>query len=380
MPALLAASRGVPVAWNAVGLPLQPPAWTREILRLAAASAAYVSVRDQVSFDRLTHHVDADVVSRVPDSAYRVRQLRNAGTEAEFMAFARTAGVRAPYLIVQPAPELAPYADTLKSLIEPLRAQGYSVVEVPFSPLFRERCGPLGIADTIACEGLVDRPLLLAEIIARADAVIVQSLHPSIVALANGVPVNRMAYTSRHKDKALRASSRVRFLDELPEGEPLELLHGRSQPDGYVRECALRLIDHWDRIASLIGRRRPADNGIMMQVMSLYGALGGESEQSAAALERSLGQAAGMSQALDAGLAQLDALQTQINALQAQINTLQAQTNAQAELTHAQATTLQTQVNALQAQANAQAELTHAQTAALQTQIDAVQARTEHHT
>jgi lipopolysaccharide transport system ATP-binding protein len=97
-------------------------------------------------------------------------------------------------------------------------------------------------------------PLVLAELIARSEAVIGHSYHLLITALVSGVPVFTRQNLSTGKYSALQ---RFETIFGLPSsGEPdiewfLERL-GRKAPSATVRATNGPLDDHWNRIAAAI--------------------------------------------------------------------------------------------------------------------------------
>ena len=192
MPTILAAGRGVPVAWNAIGVLPDTPVWAEPMLRQAIDAVDYVAVRDQASAAELRRIGAGERLRIVPDTAFSLRALLpNKGPSRDFKAFAKTRGLDMPYVVVHAAAALTEHASTLRRMLGVLQSKGYKVLELPIGPVHGDRCGLLGIEDAISGDGLIEAPLLLAEVVANSDAIVAMSLHLSIAGLVHGVPVNR---------------------------------------------------------------------------------------------------------------------------------------------------------------------------------------------
>ena len=210
MPTIVAASQGVPVAWNGLGASPDTPGWAEEILRLAVQASTYVSVRDHESAAELWRLATGARIHVVPDSGFGIRRLLPEHESDAFRRFVDAAGVARPYVIVQPSPHFEPHAERLTEALAGLQTDGLSVVVVPIGPSIGDRLELLPAAGTVPAAGLLDRPLLVAELIARAEAVVAQSFHLTIVALTAGVAVNRIGREPHGKNA---------LLSEFPGGE-----------------------------------------------------------------------------------------------------------------------------------------------------------------
>ena len=262
MPTLLAACNGVPVAWNALGASLDTPSWARGLLSAALASTAYVSVRDESSLDELTKFAGHNVVRLVPDTAFGIRQLLPSTPSPELRkVLRRNRDQRA----VRDRPALAA-ARSARTSGRQCTARGCNGrvrnSRASDLTLSRRRDGLLELETPTAKASTWPHPILLAELISRADAVIARSLHLSIVALACGVPVHRHRSASDLKYRALHGFRGVVWWDDVTNGAEL-LRHGlgRRNPDEDVNAQLSRLTDHWNAISQLLGRS-PANGAV----------------------------------------------------------------------------------------------------------------------
>jgi Polysaccharide pyruvyl transferase len=254
-PTLLAACYGVPVAWNAVSTSLDTPDWARGLLRHALEAAAYVSVRDEPSLAELLR-VDPDAtVELVPDSAFAAARLIPAERSVGFRKFCSSAGLVEPYVVVQPSPHLAGRARQIDSLLQQAHAQGVAILELPISPCLGDEPGILGLTVGTQWPTSWPDPLLLAEIVSRAEAVVTRSLHLSIVALACGVPVHRHRSAPDPKYRALDGFPGIVWWDDGEDPPAAERGIGRRPTDSEVDRQVGRLQTHWDAIAYLAGER-----------------------------------------------------------------------------------------------------------------------------
>jgi hypothetical protein len=264
MPTLLAAAAGVPVAWNAVSASSDTPAWAQELISVALASASYVAVRDEPSVAELTRFAGQTTVHLVPDTALGIRKLLPEEPSESFCRLCADVGLVAPYVIVQPTEHLVPFASQVDRALTEAAASGCVVLELPISPCLGDKTGLLGLATpTVRVSGW-PRPLLLAELIARSEAVITRSLHLSIVALANGVPVHRHRSAPDPKYQALEPFQTVHWWTDDDDGaQRVRAGLGRGAPEPAVADHLERLRDHWDAIAALVGERnRGGQNAI----------------------------------------------------------------------------------------------------------------------
>lgn len=251
-PTLLAAVRGVPVVWNALGAWGERADWTRGLVRAALASATRVTVRDRESAAWL-YGFDADAPVHVtPDTGFGAARLVPAEPSEEWRAFLDAAAVHGPYIVVQPSPALVAHPTRVARVLAAARAADMAVLELPISPVLGDAPGVLELDGPVARAPDWPHPRVLAEVIARAEGVVAQSMHLSIAALTAGVPVHRPPSPEHLKSHELQALDGVHLLSSADEPAL-----GRRSPGTDVQERAAQVEAHWDEVAGLAGRRTP---------------------------------------------------------------------------------------------------------------------------
>ncbi|MDX6400089.1 MAG: lipopolysaccharide transport system ATP-binding protein [Gaiellaceae bacterium] len=245
-PTLVAGAAGIPVAWNALGVSPDTPAWAGPLVAAALEVASYVSVRDEPSARELRGLTRTANVEVVPDTAFGVTRLLAADASDRLSQI-----VSPPYVVVQATPNLRPHAEKIATAAEPLRDAGIALLEVAISPALGDRGGKLGIGQPLVIEPWA-QPLLLAELIGRAEAVVAFSLHLSIAAVAQGVPVYRPASLPGEKYELLEQFPNVHTWNGTADTLLLDE-RGRRSPGAEAEDMAARLVQHWDEIASLVG-------------------------------------------------------------------------------------------------------------------------------
>src|SRR5690606_1402198 len=105
-------------------------------------------------------------------------------------AFLSSCDVAGDYLIVQPSVQLQPFAERLRPALERAVADGLTVLALPAGPIHGDGASAVlpGVRSAVPPEW--PPPLVLAEAIARAQAVIAQSFHLTVVAATCGVPAH----------------------------------------------------------------------------------------------------------------------------------------------------------------------------------------------
>jgi lipopolysaccharide transport system ATP-binding protein len=266
-PTLVAGAAGVPVAWNALGASPDTPAWARPLVTAALEVASYVSVRDEPSARELRAVASSVNVEVVPDTAFGVTRLLGAEPKDDLGGI-----VSPPYVVVQATPNLRVHAQRIAAAAEPLQKAGITLVELAVSPALGDRGGKLGIGRPLLLEPWA-QPLLLAEVIGRAEAVIAFSLHLSITAVVQGVPVYRPATAPGEKYELLEQFANVHTWDGT--AKPLVFGDlGRQAPGAEVGAVETRLGQHWDAIASLVeAPRRPHSARLSALLAELTGLL-----------------------------------------------------------------------------------------------------------
>jgi lipopolysaccharide transport system ATP-binding protein len=287
-PSLAAAAAGVPVAWNAVGVSPDPPAWARPLLRAGLESADYVAVREGAG--ELLEIAPGVEIHLVPDTAFCVDRLLRGDAGAEADALLRGAGIDGPYAIVQPSPSLVQH----RAAIERVLGSGHAVLELPAGPVLGDGPDVLSLDIPVARLEAWPSPFVVTELVARADAVVAISLHLSIAAAVLGVPLLRPR----------AAEAKYTLVDGLPGVEALEpatTIPSRA-PGDEIRVRAQAVQRHWDAVAALVGaprRWRPAASATFLDAAGSY--------EGEAAAEDEVAAAHGREERLEADVAALHA-------------------------------------------------------------------------
>jgi lipopolysaccharide transport system ATP-binding protein len=249
-PALIALQRRIPVVWNAPGMHINDvPRWAHPLLRLALGLSAYVAVRDEPSRATLAPFVEGDRITVVPDTAFGITRLLPAEASDELQRLWHAAGITKPYILVQAADSLSwfpRFVESGKRLLS-----GWQFVALPVAPALGESAANVpGLLELATWPD----PLLLAELISHAAAVVGHSYHLAITALTSGVPVFTWMDLSIGKFTALRDFETIYPLSAVQKSnaEWFASRIGRRKPLPAM-ETSLRLLaNHWDRVVTSI--------------------------------------------------------------------------------------------------------------------------------
>jgi Rps23 Pro-64 3,4-dihydroxylase Tpa1-like proline 4-hydroxylase len=255
-PALLAAQRGVPVAWNAVAALGRVPEWARALLSAALRASSYVAVRDAASQEILGEIAPDVAVQLVPDTAFGIGALIDRQRPSPALRACRASHEidDRPYILLQATSGI----DDLARAVIASAPPGTQILSVPIGPV-------LGDADELlhAIPGITPlrtwpHPLVLAELIAGAHAVVGTSLHLAIVAIASGVPVLRPQQVEDAKYTILDAFTGVHPVADTAVVTPawLQLRFGPRAPEAQAIGARAALEQHWDRVVQAFGARR----------------------------------------------------------------------------------------------------------------------------
>lgn len=257
-PALMALDRGIPVVWNAPGMHCNDiPRWAEPLLELALRESAYVSVRDEPSKAALARF--AGDITVMHDTGFGISRLVPAEESAEMRRVRELAGLTKPYIVVQP---VRWRDDGFPAFLEANRERfaGYQLLGLPMGPVLGDSPSFFGEASPqFAGLPFWPDPLLLAEIISNAAAVIGYSYHLAITALATGVPVFTSVDLSVGKFTVLSKFDTLYPLSSIQDGPDAFFARlGRKTPSPSALATLPPLDAHWDRIADAIrGGPRP---------------------------------------------------------------------------------------------------------------------------
>ncbi|MFN2480780.1 MAG: polysaccharide pyruvyl transferase family protein [Pyrinomonadaceae bacterium] len=252
-PILIALQHGTPVVWNAPGVHGDIPAWADPLMELAVGGSRYVSVRDEPSRRALARFAGAAEINVVPDAAFGVARLIEARRPSpEFIRLREACGLTDPYIVVQATPALRDFALYAREHEHLFR--NHRLLILPTGPVAGDHNAALG-DDLPGSVWLPDwpSPLLMAELIAGAKAVVAVSLHLSITALACGVPVFRPSRSFGGKYAILSGFEGVFPFDAGKGIDPgrFDGGPGRDKPSPSMSAALRRLDVHWDRIAAV---------------------------------------------------------------------------------------------------------------------------------
>ncbi len=205
---LLAKQAGLPVCWNAPGVPGELPADSSGAIRWVLESADYLAVRDAASRDLLMLAAPRASASVVPDTAVEVRELWTDAelAEAHEAAFT-TRGRELPErtlvfhfnkrFLGEGLVELAQRVDRV------CESRGATPVLLAIGPCHGDGELVQQLAGSLRSAALViDRPISLREVaacIGRSNGYLGSSLHGLITAVSFGVPAVLVAPKQRLK-------------------------------------------------------------------------------------------------------------------------------------------------------------------------------------
>jgi lipopolysaccharide transport system ATP-binding protein len=267
-PALLALQHDVPLVWNAPGMNCNEiPGWADPLMERVLTLSRYVSVRDEPSAASL-ERLRGDAVRVVPDTAFGISHLLNLEGQpsAEFTRLRQAAGLDGPYIVVQAAWGMEGFVRFVKR--HALRLRGFRFLALPVGPVLGDDAALID-ADLPGLARLPEwpRPLVLAELIARSEAVVGHSYHLFITALASGVPVFASPWMTSGSFAPLwqgrfAALRHFETIFPLPaDGEPGQDWFlsrvGRHAPSVTARAACAPLSEHWDCIAAALRMDAP---------------------------------------------------------------------------------------------------------------------------
>jgi lipopolysaccharide transport system ATP-binding protein len=256
-PALMAIQCGLDVIWNAPGLHCNDiPSWGEPLLRLALENSSYIAVRDELSKQSLERFVDGERIVIAADTAFGIANLIGEQPSIEIRRLREIYGLNHPYVIVQAARGMEPFLSFVSENSRKLK--DLKLLVLPIGPVLGDQEKLLGND----LPGLIrlpewPHPLLIAELIRDAQAVIGHSYHLAVTAVAFGVPVFSPADLSQGKYTFL---SRFRTVYPLPNKRETNAQFfieriGKALPSQAVIEITKRLTNHWDHVAEILKNR-----------------------------------------------------------------------------------------------------------------------------
>jgi lipopolysaccharide transport system ATP-binding protein len=262
-PALMAVQQGIPVIWNAPGMHCNPiPDWAAPLLRLAVEHSSCVRVRDALSCEALQAVCPDAQVEVLPDTAFALpRLLDDKHPSSAFTSLCAEAGLGPRYIVIHALSLAEPYIQMLEN--DPGAFAGLQIVLIPIGPVLDDDSALLAarLPQAIRLPSWPP-PLLLAEILGNAQALIGYSYHLAITGLAFGVPVFCLADMNSGKYTALASFPGLHALapGQPPSASWFLQRTGKVGPSDQAHAAMLALDRYWDQAARLIerGRNQPA--------------------------------------------------------------------------------------------------------------------------
>ncbi|MBC7928508.1 MAG: polysaccharide pyruvyl transferase family protein [Bryobacteraceae bacterium] len=265
-PALIALQNNVPLIWNAPGMHCNDvPPWAIPLLERALTLSSYISVRDEPSRLAMARLTSAPVTV-TPDTAFALTRLLelDAPPSPEYQRLCESSGLKSPYVLVQATQGLEGFARFVRKHREQLG--NLQFLALPIGPVLGERednidAGPTGVVRLSEWP----RPLAIAELIGRSEAVVGHSYHLFITALTSGVPIFTKHNLATGKYCALQHFDTIFSLPADGEPQPDWFLTrlGRKPPSAAVLATYPPLASHWDRVADIL-RSGPTLTSIAM--------------------------------------------------------------------------------------------------------------------
>jgi lipopolysaccharide transport system ATP-binding protein len=306
-PAQICLQHGVPLVWNAPGANyLDLPTWAEPLLALALSQSRYIAVRDEPSRAALQRLAEPSQIEIVPDTVFGLgRWLPDAPT-FELNRLREANGLAGPYIIIQGVRGLDDCYRFLTLHADRLRRYRFLALAIgPVNGDDDARPEEAGLPGLVRLP-LWPQPLLLAELIRHATAVIGPSYHLAVTALAAGVPVFSHANLSLGKFPGLADLAGIHPLPTEP-GQDAEWFLSRlarTPVSPGVASAIDRLGAHWDRVADVV-RAGATDSAVAVGRFwqSLPGLIEEHATRGAAALLalEALSQSAAAERALAAG-------------------------------------------------------------------------------
>jgi lipopolysaccharide transport system ATP-binding protein len=253
-PALIALQHGIPLVWNAPGMHCNMvPEWVEPLMRLVLQNSCHIRVRDEPSREALKHFCMDSEIAVLPDTAFGISRIINSQSSAELKILRELSGLTGPYIIVQAIHCIAPFIRFVQK--HPQIFEGLRVLLLPVGPVLGDHEAVIesGFPNAVRLPSWPS-PLLLAELISQAEAVVGHSYHVAITALACGVPVFSSADLSEGKYTALSEFETIFPLPRENEDKAWWFLSriGKSIPPVAAQRALAQLDEHWDRIANVI--------------------------------------------------------------------------------------------------------------------------------
>lgn len=254
-PALIALQHGIPLIWNSPGMHGDNiPPWGEPLMKLALANSRYIAVRDKLSQEVLTRFVNKSQIAVLPDTAFGIsRLIDEQHPSVELSRLREISGLTDPYIIIQAISGLDPILSLIRNHSQLFR--NFRFLVLPIGPVLGDHEAILGddLPGSIRLP-VWPHPLLLAELISQAAAVVGHSYHLAVTALAFGVPVFCSADLSFWKYTALSGFETIFPLPKETEIDPHWFIArvGKNRLSPAAGAALDQLAHHWDCIATIL--------------------------------------------------------------------------------------------------------------------------------
>jgi lipopolysaccharide transport system ATP-binding protein len=256
VPAVLAATAGRPVIWNAVGAWTESPEapWFEPVVRAVFSASRFIGVRDVASRDHLARMAPEADIRLLPDTAFSLSRLWPLEQEsANYVGWRRTLGIRKPHVVVQADSEMAGYQPLLESVLSSMPGTVAVVVPICWCHGDRAESFPAPSGGMVRSPAWLG-PRLLAEVLGRAELVVASSLHACITGLSYGVPVAR-TLAGNAGDRKFELLSGFEGAARLDDASALARVLARGRGiESRARDHADRLERYWDQVAEIAVR------------------------------------------------------------------------------------------------------------------------------
>jgi polysaccharide pyruvyl transferase WcaK-like protein len=243
-----------PVAWHAVGVPYDLDGADGELTRIALRERRYVSVRDEISHERLRRLGVQRKIHVVPDSGLLLDRLYHSDELAERRTRDGYPAEGRP-LVVQGSRALLPLADEIAAALSAFRAEdGRDVVLLVTGPCHGDDAFAAAIAERLPWAHRLSSEPAVGDVVAAiegASAFVGSSLHGAITALVYRVPwlILNLGLSK------LDGFAELVGLPEAVVHSPSDLLGALRRIDRAPRPDLTRLVadvdSHFDRLAAL---------------------------------------------------------------------------------------------------------------------------------
>jgi lipopolysaccharide transport system ATP-binding protein len=323
-PALIALQHGIPLIWNAPGMNCNEiPGWADPLMQLALVHSRYIAVRDEPSRAALARFASKDSIAVVPDTAFGIsRLLDDRQPSGEFNRLREASGLSGPYIVVQARPGLDSFLSFVRKHSHRLR--DFRFLALPVGPALGDHEAALGdeLPGLVRLRGW-PHPLLLAELIGHAAAVVGYGYHLAITALSFGVPVFSSVNLTVGRYTALSGFETVYSLPNEGETDPHWFITrlGKQTPTPAARAARDQLVQHWDRVAAVLDKGSTGTQSAVSQFFqSLPTLLESATTLYDEAVKASEAQSAALLEQINEQAAAIAALESQNADLQQRIN------------------------------------------------------------